>query len=73
MHIVSCMPDVVKLCPGSAGHALSQTGGHGDFRGKGEEVCCCGSALRGIGRVCDGVGERVAPAAEHSAELSLSP
>eukprot|EP00878_Enallax_costatus_P029472 GHUV01031959.1.p1 GENE.GHUV01031959.1~~GHUV01031959.1.p1 ORF type:complete len:291 (+),score=45.05 GHUV01031959.1:548-1420(+) len=37
------------------GHALSQTGGHGDFRGKGEEVCCCGAALRGIGRVCDGV------------------
>ncbi|WIA11160.1 hypothetical protein OEZ85_011297 [Tetradesmus obliquus] len=37
------------------GHALSQTGGHGDFRGKGEDCCCCGAALRGIGRVCDGV------------------
>jgi hypothetical protein len=41
-----------------AGHALSQTGGHGDMRGKGEEVCACGAALRGIGRVADGVGER---------------
>lgn len=39
------------------GHALSQTGGHGDFRGKGEDCCACGAALRGIGRVCDGVGE----------------
>ena len=39
------------------GHALSQTGGHGDMRGKGEDWCACGSALRGIGRVCDGVGE----------------
>lgn len=41
-------------CP--AGHALSQTGGHGDMRGRGEEVCSCGAALRGLGRVCDGVG-----------------
>ena len=27
------------------------------MRGKGEEVCACGAALRGIGRVADGVGE----------------
>ena len=39
------------------GHALSQTGGHGDMRGKGEDCCACGAALRGIGRVCDGVPE----------------
>lgn len=41
------------------GHALSQTGGHGDMRGAGEDACACacGAALRGIGRVCDGVGE----------------
>lgn len=39
------------------GHALSQTGGHGDMRGRGEDFCACGSALRGIGRVCDGVPE----------------
>ncbi len=39
------------------GHALSQTGGHGDFRGAGEDVCACGAALRGIGRVCDGDAE----------------
>lgn len=38
-----------------SGHALSQTGGHGDMRGRGEDCCACGSALRGIGRVCDGV------------------
>ena len=40
-----------------AGHALSQTGGHGDFRGRGEEACACGAALRGLGRVCDGDAE----------------
>ncbi|KAL4423484.1 hypothetical protein ABPG77_003617 [Micractinium sp. CCAP 211/92] len=39
------------------GHALSQTGGHGDMRGKGEDFCACGAALRGIGRVCDGIPE----------------
>jgi hypothetical protein len=27
------------------------------MRGRGEEVCSCGAALRGLGRVCDGVGE----------------
>ena len=40
------------------GHALSQTGGHGDMRGPGEEFacgCCAAAALRGIGRVADGV------------------
>jgi len=41
------------------GHALSQTGGHGDMRGRGEDGCvgACGAALRGIGRVCDGEAE----------------
>lgn len=39
------------------GHALSQTGGHGDMRGKGEDCFACGAALRGIGRVCDGDAE----------------
>jgi hypothetical protein len=42
------------------GHALSQTGGHGDMRARGEEVCSCGTALRGLGRICDGVGALVA-------------
>ena len=28
------------------GHALSQTGGHGDYRGKGEDCVACGAALR---------------------------
>lgn len=27
------------------------------MRGKGEEVCSCGTALRGLGRIVDGVGE----------------
>lgn len=28
------------------------------MRGRGEEVCSCGAALRGLGRVCDGVGKQ---------------
>lgn len=39
------------------GRALSQTGGHGDFRGPGENIldeCLC---CAGMGRVCDGVAE----------------
>jgi imidazolonepropionase-like amidohydrolase len=39
------------------GHALSQTGGHGDMRGPGEhalEDCFC---CAGLGTVCDGVAE----------------
>ncbi|WP_169569398.1 metal-dependent hydrolase family protein [Sneathiella limimaris] len=38
------------------GHAISQTGGHGDMRGPGEdwEACTCCS---GLGRVVDGVPE----------------
>ena len=38
------------------GKALSQTGGHGDMRGPGEnfESCFC---CAGLGRVCDGVSE----------------
>lgn len=40
-----------------AGRALSQTGGHGDMRGPGQQTfegCFCCS---GLGRVCDGVSE----------------
>lgn len=43
-----------------SGRALSQTGGHGDFRAPGAErlesncPCAC-AAVAGIGRVCDGV------------------
>lgn len=40
-----------------SGHALSQTGGHGDFRSRGEqaldECYCCA----GLGRICDGITE----------------
>ena len=50
-----------EVCPRLlfAGRALSQTGGHGDFRGAGEgggECGCCAGAA-GIGRVVDGEAE----------------
>ncbi|KAJ4343482.1 hypothetical protein N0V87_000248 [Didymella glomerata] len=38
-----------------AGHALSQSGGHADFRGKHDHSACCGGHATGIGRVCNGV------------------
>ncbi|PWY82004.1 hypothetical protein BO70DRAFT_387190 [Aspergillus heteromorphus CBS 117.55] len=40
-----------------AGHALSQTGGHGDFRAsyQGEAFKCCGGQHASLARVCDGV------------------
>lgn len=42
-----------------AGRALSQTGGHGDFRDRTEdlEMCSCGSALAMTARVVDGVDD----------------
>lgn len=44
-----------------SGHALSQTGGHGDMRERGDEAlvscgCCHGTNVT-LGRVCDGVAE----------------
>ncbi|KAK6082492.1 amidohydrolase [Seiridium cupressi] len=38
-----------------AGHALSQSGGHADFRNKHDHSACCGGATNGLGRVCNGV------------------
>jgi imidazolonepropionase-like amidohydrolase len=38
-----------------AGHALSQSGGHADFRGKHDHTACCGGATTGLGRVANGV------------------
>ena len=40
-----------------AGRAISQTGGHGDFRERVDisEPCGCGQVMNGIGRVADGV------------------
>lgn len=38
-----------------AGHALSQSGGHADFRDKHDHSACCGGATTGLGRVCNGV------------------
>ncbi|KAF4631210.1 hypothetical protein G7Y89_g6922 [Cudoniella acicularis] len=40
-----------------AGHALSQTGGHGDTRGSHNHGDCCGGSVMSLGRVCDGVAE----------------
>lgn len=43
----------------TAGRALSQSGGHADYRGPHDRgwACCCGGAPAGglLGRVCDGV------------------
>jgi imidazolonepropionase-like amidohydrolase len=48
------------LIPGprliTAGHGISQTGGHGDLRtSKDAEYQCCGGNVRGLGRIADGV------------------
>ncbi|OLN91664.1 hypothetical protein CCHL11_06634 [Colletotrichum chlorophyti] len=40
-----------------AGHALSQAGGHGDFRGPHDHAECCGGSTNGLGRMCNGVPE----------------
>lgn len=42
----------------TAGHGISQTGGHGDLRGsKDAEYQCCGGNVRGLGRIADGVDQ----------------
>ncbi|KAK8070415.1 hypothetical protein PG997_010618 [Apiospora hydei] len=38
-----------------AGHALSQSGGHADFRGPHDHSFCCAGTTTGLGRVCNGV------------------
>ncbi|KAL2844121.1 hypothetical protein BJY01DRAFT_235458 [Aspergillus pseudoustus] len=40
-----------------AGHALSQTGGHGDRRSQHDPNECCAGHVNGIGRIVDGVAE----------------
>ncbi|OAX84281.1 hypothetical protein ACJ72_01346 [Emergomyces africanus] len=40
-----------------SGHALSQTGGHGDTRGPHNYSDCCGGIITRLGRICDGVIE----------------
>ncbi|RDW68544.1 hypothetical protein BP5796_09201 [Coleophoma crateriformis] len=40
-----------------AGHALTQTGGHGDIRGPHNHTDCCGGTVMALGRLCDGVTE----------------
>lgn len=40
-----------------SGHALSQTGGHGDFRSPHDHTQCASGFVSGLGRVCDGVPE----------------
>jgi imidazolonepropionase-like amidohydrolase len=46
-----------------AGHALTQTGGHGDTRGPHDHTECCGPVLA-LGRRCDGVPECIKAARE---------
>lgn len=40
-----------------AGHALSQSGGHGDMRAQHDESECCAAGILSIGKVVDGVPE----------------
>ncbi|EKV10333.1 Amidohydrolase [Penicillium digitatum] len=40
-----------------AGHALSQTGGHGDLRGSHDSQLFCGGSISGISRIVDGPAE----------------
>jgi imidazolonepropionase-like amidohydrolase len=40
-----------------AGHALSQSGGHADFRSVHDHSMCCGGTTTGLGRVCNGITE----------------
>lgn len=40
-----------------AGHALTQTGGHGDMRQQSDPHECCGGSVLSVGRVVDGVPE----------------
>ncbi|GAB7359141.1 hypothetical protein MBLNU230_g5208t1 [Neophaeotheca triangularis] len=40
-----------------AGKALSQTGGHGDSKGRHDHSQCCGGTSLGLGRVCNGEPE----------------
>ena len=43
-----------------AGHALSQAGGHADYRGPHDHSACCGGSTTGLGRLCNGVAECMA-------------
>jgi imidazolonepropionase-like amidohydrolase len=47
-----------------AGHALSQAGGHADYRGPHDHSACCGGATTGLGRLCNGVPECMAAVRE---------
>ena len=49
-----------------AGHALSQTGGHADYRGPHDHssICCGGSTTTGLGRLCNGEAECMAAVRE---------
>lgn len=40
-----------------AGHALSQSGGHADYRGPHDHSMCCGGVTTGLGRICNGVSQ----------------
>ena len=50
---------LLGVCPRIlfAGRALSQTGGHADWRGPGQQCACACIDGSGLGRVCDGEAE----------------
>lgn len=48
----------------TAGHALSQFGGHGDIRGQHDATECCGGHTNALGRLCNGVPECMAAVRE---------
>jgi imidazolonepropionase-like amidohydrolase len=50
------------------GHALTQTGGHGDVRGPHNHTDCCGGTVMALGRLCDGVPECIKAAREGGIE-----
>jgi imidazolonepropionase-like amidohydrolase len=47
-----------------AGHALTQTGGHGDIRGAHNHDDFCSGTVMALGRLCDGVPECIKAARE---------
>lgn len=47
-----------------AGYALSQSGGHADYRGPHDKHVCCGMTTTGLGRVCNGESECMASVRE---------
>ncbi|KAI1338370.1 hypothetical protein F5Y15DRAFT_126871 [Xylariaceae sp. FL0016] len=48
-----------------AGYALSQSGGHADYRGPHDHSACCDMRATGLGRICNGEAECMASVREN--------